>query len=178
MPENLRLPMFGQWVTGYFDNGDYSKRDLDTLEYVLPSTDKVPTIFSHDLSHIATYGQEAGLDLPLLFFFAEQFKATFRKAFGGSETAALLPKLKTTFVCADRSPSFALSGLWAAQDDLKEAGLGDSIKYKVVKGANHFVRLPLHQSNSKSQLTCLLFSVALGGSRESFGNFHSRRLMQ
>jgi len=156
VPENLRLPMFGQWVTGYFDNGDYSKRDLDTLAYVLPSTDKVPSMFSHqDLGHTTTYGQEAGLDLPLLFFFPEQLKATFRKAFGGSETAALFPELKTTFVCADRSPSFALAGLWAAQDDLKEAGLGDGIKYKVVNGANHF----LHWENPEKALEIFISDV-------------------
>jgi hypothetical protein len=178
IPENLRLPMFGQWVSGYFDNGDYSKRDLNTLAYVLPSTDKAPTIFSHDLSRTATYGQEAALDLPLLFFFAEQLKATFRKAFGGPETVSLFPKLKTTFVCADRSPSFALSGLWAAQDDLKEEKLGNDVKYKIVQGANHFVRPSRDQSNPNSALNCLLFSVALGGSKESFGNIHSRRIIK
>lgn len=177
VPENLRLPMFGQWVASYFDNGDYSKHDFDTLAYVLPSTDKVPTVFSHDLSHAVTYGQEAGLDLPLLFFFGEQLKANFRKAFGGPETVSLFPKLKTTFVCADRSPAFALAGLWAAQDDLKEAGLGKNVKYTVVKGANHFVRPSHYQSNLNSELNCLLFSVALGGSRESSGNFHSQHLI-
>jgi hypothetical protein len=184
MPENLRLPMFGQWVSSYFDNGDYSKRDLNTLAYVLPSTDKVPAIFSPGLSHTATYGQEAGLDLPLLFFFAVQLKATFRKAFGGPETISLFPNLKTTFICADRSPSFGLAGLWAAQDDLKEGNLGNDVKFKVVKGANHFVRPSRYQSNPNSALNCLFFffffffSVALGGSEPSFGNFHSRRIIE
>jgi len=157
MPENLRLPMFGQWVSSYFDNGDYSKRDLNTLAYVLPSTDKVPTIFTPGLSNTATFGQEAALDLPLLFFFALQLKATFRKAFGGPETVSLFPKLKTTFVCADRTPSFGLAGLWAAQDDLKEVNPGNNVKFQVVKGANHFVRLSRSQSNPNSALNSFFF---------------------
>lgn len=180
IPENLRLPMFGQWVSGYFDNGDYSKRDLNTLEYVLPSTDRVPTIFSHGLSHTATYGPEAGFDVPLLLFFAVQLKATFRKAFGGPETVSLFPKLKITLICADRSPSFGLSGLWAAQDDLKEANLGNDVKYKVAKGANHFVRPSHYQSKPISALNrpLFFFSAALGGPRGSFGNLHSRRITE
>ncbi|KAF8901870.1 Alpha/Beta hydrolase protein [Gymnopilus junonius] len=139
MPESLRLPMFGQWVSSYFDNGDYSKHNYDTLAYVLPSTDKIPTIFKDDMSNTASYGQDAALDLPLVFKFVQPLQEAFYKALRGSETAALFPRLKMTFVCGDRSPSFGLSGLWTVQDNVTKGGLRGRIHYKIVKGANHFL---------------------------------------
>lgn len=142
IPKQARLPMFSQWITGYFDHGDYSKRDFDTLAYVLPSTDRIPTIFDIPPEEVNDVGQGPELDVPLVVFFTEQLKTTFRQAFSTSETTALFPKLKKIFICADRSPSFALAALWAVQDDLKEIGMGNDINYKIATGANHYVSSP------------------------------------
>lgn len=141
--------MFAQWISSYFDHGDYSKRDLDTLQYVLPSIDKIPTVFSMDSSeqkNALEFGQDATFDFPLSIFFKEQLRTAFFKAFGSAETAALFPNLQKIFIVADRSPPLALARTWAVQDELEKLGIGRDVTYKIAKGENHFVRPSYHIS--------------------------------
>lgn len=143
IPENLRLPAFGQWVTGYFDHGDFSKHDLSTVSWVLPATDQIPTVFnipSDKLKEIQCYGTDSGLaDLFLILQFADQLKSYYRKAFYDPETYQLFPRMNNVFLCGERSGSYGITGLWAAQDDNNENGGEMPITFKIMQGANHFV---------------------------------------
>lgn len=142
IPEKDRIPMVAQWITAYFDHGDLTKCDLNALEYVVPATDKCPSIFNNsagaDMRDLQCYSEDACSDIPL-FAFSEQFKAVYRKAMGGEEVMRLFPNLEIAFLVGDRSPSFAWVGHWSVQDDQKEIGSKKVIHYKVIPGANHVV---------------------------------------
>ncbi|KAK0224192.1 hypothetical protein IW262DRAFT_879465 [Armillaria fumosa] len=145
MPEDLRLPAFGQWCTGYFDHGNItlsSAHDLDSLSWILTAPEYVPTFYKipvEELERIARYGSDAATDLPFLFFFADQLNAVYRKAFNDEGISAILPLLKRSFLCGDKTGAFGVSGLWAVQDDQVENGTGTTVDYKLVPGGNHFM---------------------------------------
>jgi hypothetical protein len=142
IPEHLRLAAFGQWVTAYFDHGDLSKRDLSTISWVLPATDRIPTIFnipSVKLKEMECYGAEAFTDLPFLFHFENQLKSSYRKTFYDPETIKLFPKMDITILSGDRTGGFGLAALWAVQDDEKVNGGEKHIAFKIINDANHFV---------------------------------------
>ena len=137
------MPFFGQWVTAYFDHKDVEKRDLDTLSWVVPATDRAPTIFNippNDLEEMVTYGPDAISDLPFLFHFANQLKASYRKALYDSETFKVFPHLKITYLCANKTCAFAYAGIWALQDDEKASQGPRKFNYKWFNGGNHLVR--------------------------------------
>jgi pimeloyl-ACP methyl ester carboxylesterase len=145
MPENLRLPAFGQWCTGYFDHGDItlsSAHDHDGLSWILSSPERVPTFYNipvDQLNTITTYGNDASTDLPFLFFFSNQLNAVYSKAFNDKDITAKFPHMKKSFLCGDKTGAFGVAGLWAVQDDQKENGTDPSVKFKLIPGANHFL---------------------------------------
>ncbi|KAF8074541.1 hypothetical protein FPV67DRAFT_1559307 [Lyophyllum atratum] len=141
IPEALRLPAFGQWSTSYFDHGDLTKRDLNSLSWIVASPKRVPTIFNipeAQLKEMERYGADAISDLPFLFHFANQLKASYRRAFYAPGTLEAFPKMKLTFLCGDKTGAFGIAGMWAVQDDEKEADGKKAVNYKVVPGINHF----------------------------------------
>ncbi len=145
MPEDLRLPAFGQWCTGYFDHGNItlsSAHDLDSLSWILTTPEYVPTFYKipvEELDRITRYGSDAATDLPFLFFFANQLNAVYRKAFNDEGMGAIFPLLRRSFLCGDKTGAFGVSGLWAVQDDQLDNGMGTTVDYKLVPGGNHFV---------------------------------------
>ncbi|PBK62115.1 hypothetical protein ARMSODRAFT_895896 [Armillaria solidipes] len=138
MPENLRLPAFGQWCTSYFDHADIVGRDLDKLSWVLASPSRTPTFFNGMPLSIQRYGEDAATDLPFLFFFSKQILAAYRKAFFDP---GVFPSMKRAFVCGDKTSAFCIAGLWTVQDDEKELRTADAkaVRYRIIPGANHFV---------------------------------------
>ncbi|SJL17092.1 uncharacterized protein ARMOST_20634 [Armillaria ostoyae] len=138
VPENLRLPAFGQWCTSYFDHADIVGRDLDKLSWVLASPNHAPTFFNGMPVSIQRYGEDAATDLPFLFFFSKQILAAYRKAFFD---AGVFPSMKRAFVCGDKTCAFGIADLWAVQDDEKVLRTADAraVKYRIIPGANHFV---------------------------------------
>lgn len=143
MPEADRLPAFGQWCTSYFDHGDLTKRDLNDLSWVVASTSRVPTIYNippAQLKEMERYGSDAISDLPFLFHFATQLKATYSKVFYDLETLEAFPKMNLTFLAGDKSGAFGIAGLWALQDDAEKAKGERAVNFKIIPGANHFVR--------------------------------------
>ncbi|KAK0484416.1 hypothetical protein IW261DRAFT_1456391, partial [Armillaria novae-zelandiae] len=145
IPENLRLPAFGQWSTGYFDHGHItlsSAHNLDSLSWVLSSPERVPSFYNipaHELKTIATYGNDASTDLPFLYFFSNQLKATYNKVFNDTNIAEKFPHMKKSFLCGEKTSAFAVAGWWAAQDDQKDNGTDTGVKFKLIHGANRFL---------------------------------------
>ncbi|KDR73326.1 hypothetical protein GALMADRAFT_142438 [Galerina marginata CBS 339.88] len=142
IPADKRLPFFVQWLTSYFDHGDLSKRDLDSLEYVVPSTSKPGSIYSMskaDQEEIICVGQETAIEGAYMVGFGTQFNANYRKALFNPATRALFPHMKITYLVGDKSGSYAIASLWVLEDDSEKAGK-NSINFKVAPGCNHFVQ--------------------------------------
>ncbi|KAG6873149.1 hypothetical protein C0995_002302 [Termitomyces sp. Mi166 len=141
IPQDLRLSAFGQWATGYFDHGDIAKRDLDALQWVLPSSNHVPTLFKippADRAEMECYGGDAFSDMPYMFHFSGQFKASYRKAINDPETLKIFPALRCVILAGEKSGAFAVAGMWAVEDDQKEAGGSTHLAVNLVPGINHF----------------------------------------
>ncbi len=138
VPENLRLPAFGQWCTSYFDHANIVGRDLDKLSWVLASPSRTPTFFNGLPLSIQRYGEEAATDLPFLFLFSKQILAAYRKALFDPR---VFPGMKRAFVCEDKTCALCIAALWAVQDDEKELRTADAkaVRYRIIPGANHFV---------------------------------------
>ncbi|KAG6867682.1 hypothetical protein C0993_012450 [Termitomyces sp. T159_Od127] len=142
VPEGLRLAAFGQWVTGYFDHGDLAKRDPSTLSWVLPSASRIPTFFNipaEKFAEISRYGNDGSSDLPYMIHFMPQLKSAYRKVLDDPEVLNIFPLLKLVLLVGEQSGAFAISGMWAVEDDQKKSN-GSQSKIKLVNGANHFVR--------------------------------------
>ncbi len=108
VPENLRLPAFGKWLTSYFHHADIVGHDLDKWSWVLASPNRTPTFFNDMPLSIQCYGEDAATDLPFLFFFSKQILAAYRKAFFDP---GVFPSMKRAFVCGDKTCAFGIPGL-------------------------------------------------------------------
>jgi hypothetical protein len=135
--------MFTQWVTSYFKHGDgfLSKRSVDALEYVVPSTARVPSIFNmtpEEKADIVSEGPNAAADIPFMVFMIPQLAASFRKAAFSPDVRALAPHMKVWFLTGDLTAAFGPAALWAVEDEDKAHG-GGLVKTRVIEGTNHFV---------------------------------------
>lgn len=142
IPPEQRFPYFNQWVTAYFDHADLSKRDLNTLEYVLPSSSRPGSIFSMSKAEqqemIGSNDESAG-DGPYIMGFTPQLNAVFRKALFDPSTKALFPKLKISCLAGEKSAAFGIAGVWSIQEEATKEGIADSINFTIAPGLNHFV---------------------------------------
>jgi hypothetical protein len=93
---------------------------------------------------ILSFGADAQMDMPFLYFFGPQLKASYRTALHSRETAEIFPHMKTSILCGNETCGFAIAAIWAAEDDEKANPGYKPVTYKVVEGANHFVRLLLY----------------------------------
>ncbi|PPQ93339.1 hypothetical protein CVT25_014468 [Psilocybe cyanescens] len=141
IPPELRFPYFNQWVTAYFDHGDLSKRDLNSLEYVLPSSSRSGTIFRmskvEQQEMIGSNDESAG-DGPYIMGFTPQLNAVFRKALFDQSTKALFPKLKISCLAGEKSAAFGIAGVWSIEEEATKLGVADSINFTIAPGFNHF----------------------------------------
>ncbi|TFK25434.1 hypothetical protein FA15DRAFT_617744 [Coprinopsis marcescibilis] len=139
-----RMPVSIQWVAGYFDHGDITKRDKSKLSWSTPSTKFLPTTFSaqHAFSDHAHMGPAplAGSDgLLMAKPLAAQLEANYRKACFDSEVRSIFPHLKVIEVARDMGPAVGVIAFWKIQDDDAAHG-GGHVAFDVMKGANHFVQ--------------------------------------
>lgn len=52
IPADSKVPFFTQWITSYWDHGDLSSRTLDTLSYIVPSSNFNKACFNHTIKRI------------------------------------------------------------------------------------------------------------------------------
>lgn len=152
IPEGLRDPFFRQWITSYFEHGDLSTKDLDVISYVLPTTSRVPSIFSmsEEQQGKIMYSPPAlTSDMLLMVHFSTATNASYKKAFFDKRVRQLLPALKVSMFMGDATCSFSIPAFWAAEDDDKAHG-GNNADYKIVKDINHFVYFAVVDPFTKS----------------------------
>ncbi|KAG6839796.1 hypothetical protein C0991_011599 [Blastosporella zonata] len=136
IPDAHRLALFNLWVGGYFDHGDISKRDADGLSWVYPSLDHIPTAFRMSLAQredVTCFGEVGFSDLQYAVHFTEQFKASYSKVAYDPETLKIFPALKSLALFGEMSGGFAITCLWAIEDELKEKG-ASALKVKSIPG--------------------------------------------
>ncbi|KAF5388381.1 hypothetical protein D9615_000796 [Tricholomella constricta] len=141
IPEDLRLQAFGHWVTSYFDHGDLSKRDPALLSWIIPSVNRVPTIYSMPeakLKEMTLFGPDALPDLLMLINFESQIRAAYRKACYNSTVLDAFPNVTYTVLTSNTTAAFGPSGMWAMQDDEKQFGGKRPVIYKLIPNINHF----------------------------------------
>jgi hypothetical protein len=127
-------------VASYFNHGDITTRNPDTLTYIAPSIDRVPTIHSMSAAEreaILETGPSA-IDGRMVFTTQPQLRSIYHSACFDPEIRALLPQMKITQILGGSSPAFAILGWWAVEADDKKAG-GGLVDAKVIPGVNHFV---------------------------------------
>ncbi|KAJ8086067.1 hypothetical protein PM082_004886 [Marasmius tenuissimus] len=142
--ENRRLQLFAQWSTGYFTHNDTSfsletPHDPELLEWVLHTPTVVPTVYNipvAEFNNIASFGDDAQTDLPILFFFAKDLKNAFDNSFKDQETASIFPKMKRGIMQGSLGPAFGAAGVWAVQDEVANSPI--EVSYQIVDGGNHY----------------------------------------
>jgi pimeloyl-ACP methyl ester carboxylesterase len=140
LPEELRVPVFNQWVTSYFKHGDLSKRDVDSLSYILPATFRPPSVFTMSEEQVErnlSSGSAAVLDLPFIINFTPQFLVSFRKAVFDAKIRAKFSKMRVSYFSGDVSPSWGPATLWMVEDEARKHD-GVSIHCQFIHGFNHF----------------------------------------
>lgn len=166
IPEELRGPFFTQWITSYFKHGDLSTRSLDVLSYIVPTTWRVPSIFSmteEQQAKIVYMPPGSASDMLFMVFSAAQINASYKRACFDAGVRARLPRMKICAFTGDATCVFSLPAYWAMQDDDKARG-GGFIDFEMVEGANHFVS-PLSPTGGNYRyipLTPSCFAVTVG----------------
>ncbi|KAL0566566.1 hypothetical protein V5O48_015442 [Marasmius crinis-equi] len=137
--ELSRVPYNQLWLTSYFDHGDLSTRNLDVLEYMVPSADRAPSMYNMSKKEKAEFieasSETNGFELAILAGCFPQLNAIYKKAlFGKTQKQRFSGGLKTTFIVGDRTLSLVLAALWSVQDDDRENG-GGNVKSMIIAGA-------------------------------------------
>lgn len=142
IPVALQASFFAQWVTSYFTHGDLSKRNPDTLAYILPATHRVPTIFNispEEQIEIINEAPNTAVDTPFMIGCISQNNTSFvRACFDEGLRKGLLTRLEVWSICGDQTASFAIPAFWQIQDEDKKRG-GGLVKTLMIAGVNHFV---------------------------------------
>lgn len=135
------MPAFNQWITGYFKHSDLSKRDVDSLSYIIPATFRPPSIFNMSEEQVEQNffsGPATLLDASWINFKA-QFLVSFNKAVFDPNVRAKFSKMKISYFSGDVSPSLGPAVFWKVEDEVKKRR--DSIHCELIQGFNHFVCL-------------------------------------
>lgn len=143
IPAELRGPFFAQWITSYFKHGDLSTRNLDELCYVVPTTTKVPSIFSmsdEQQAEIVCHPPGVTSDMPFMVLFNPQLNASYKRACFGKSIRETVPRMKVTVLFGDAAPWPCFPAVWQMQSDSAASGGDGQVHFKRVNGINHFVR--------------------------------------
>lgn len=141
IPEDSELPMFTEFVAGYFQHGNLSTRDPDVLEFYDHSFNlPPPSVYNMTASghgDILVFSEPAKRDVTLQLNFVPQLLASY-KALYTKELYETLPNLKNFFFGAEHTAGYGPLATWLVEED-DEAHGGGFIKAKLVSGINHMV---------------------------------------
>ncbi|EKM49711.1 uncharacterized protein PHACADRAFT_188757 [Phanerochaete carnosa HHB-10118-sp] len=157
VPQELRDPFFGHWISSYFKHGDISTRDLDVLSYIVPGTFRAPSIYSMSEEQLAkmTYDPPAQTsDLPFMIFCSAAANASYRKAFFDKDVRAALPGMMVAVIMGDATSALSLAAYFAVQNDDDALG-GGFVRFKELHGTNHFVHWDEPELILKTVMACI-----------------------
>ena len=130
-----------QWITAYFQHGDLSTRDVNVLEYVLPTITHVPSVFTmtpDQLAGMTDIAAADGGDSLIVAFTQATLLPIYRNAVFNKTIRAALPLMKVLEFTGDITANFGIVALWQIEDDDAAAG-GGFVKTEFLNGTNHFV---------------------------------------
>ncbi|KAF8665758.1 hypothetical protein AX16_000206 [Volvariella volvacea WC 439] len=142
IPQETQLPFFAQWITAYFKHGDITKRDPSLLSFVVPDPLRIPSIYKMSEFETSKIINEDAVKLGdgIFALLNSQLLAAYHKAYYDQSIRSLLNQMHIWMVTGDATPPLSISTMWSIQDDeLARGSIGDFIKYKILKGKNHFV---------------------------------------
>ena len=165
IPEHERVPYQVLWLTSWFDHADLTKRDLNDLTYALPSTRKVPSIYTmHEHYDELVYippivmGVEGksppGTDAMLMGLLGTPLKENYERVVFRDESKGLLPNAKVWVLGRAHSGTFSISSYWQVQAENEKRG--GSVDFEMTPH-NHFVSnifVPLRQLTTHTFQSC------------------------
>ncbi|GJE99279.1 alpha/beta hydrolase [Phanerochaete sordida] len=158
IPLHLRVPFFANWITSYFAHGDFSTRDPDVVEYIVPSPTRVPSIYHmNDAQREAIVCGESTWtsEVPFMVFCEPQFYATYQRAAFDEAVRDRFPNMKVWALVGDCGASFAFTALFKMQEEDEACG-GGNINFRIIKGGNHF----MHWDDPEDTLKVILDTMA------------------
>lgn len=140
---NNELPLFAEFVSGYFQHGNLSTRNADVLNFQAHGFSlRPPSVYSiaaAGRASIIELTDSVKLDIPLQFFLSQAL-ASYETLYD-KNVLSTLPNMKTFLFCGEHSPAFAIHTAWEVQNDDLAHG-GGFIKVKILNGLlNHLVCL-------------------------------------
>jgi len=154
IPPEQHTPFWAQWITSYFDHGDFSSRDPSALSHIVPSFTCRPTIYDMTVDEQEQILDQSVSEMPGMFCSAAQALANTRKACFDPTIRALLPNMKIWHIAGTRSASFAFPGRWNLEDDDKANG-GALLNFMLIPGMNHFMQWDDPQETLRAYLEAL-----------------------
>lgn len=134
-------PAFVQWITSYFQHGNLSTRNPDVLQYVLPATFRVPSVFNMSPTQLAdmTYLPPAsGSDALISANVQPQLNADYENACYNTSVRSALPSMDIWELCGNTTANFGIVAFWSIQDDDNAHG-GGFVNFQWIGDVNHFI---------------------------------------
>ncbi|CCM05002.1 uncharacterized protein FIBRA_07201 [Fibroporia radiculosa] len=158
IPPETRDPMFIQWVTTYFAHGDLSKRDLANISFVIPSTTKIPSIFTMTAEEKAQIvSPSCNSDMIFMLYLNQLFRPSYRKALFDREWRRRVPNMKVWIIAGDCAPPVSIPAVWDLETEDAAEG-GGSLNTRWIKGGSHLVS---KASTFSTSVTYLIPSIQL-----------------
>ncbi|KAI0666397.1 hypothetical protein C8Q78DRAFT_984275 [Trametes maxima] len=142
LPEKARVAATTPFLTGYFDHGNLSTRDVEVLSYYVPSLSRVPTIYNlsdEERARAVWEDPSDKSDMLFMFFCEPQIRAAYKKACFDPSVRAQFPRLKFTNIMGTRTSPHGIPAFWSMEDDNEQHG-GECVAFKVIPGGNHFMQ--------------------------------------
>jgi len=141
IPPAERGAAFVKWVSSYFTHGDLSTRDPDILNYRNPSSSREPSVSNmspEEFNSMVDFAPGERSDSFLSSSFYDDFAQQTQKALFDPTTRALWPNLDVWHVHGDAPSWNPIYAAWEIERQAKAFG-EQTVKFSVIKGANHFV---------------------------------------
>ena len=141
MPKEARASAFAKWVSSYYKHGDLSSRDFSQLNQREPDTSKKPTTDTIPLEELLTIADSGpGVKCETFLIESEHFLSVFIKQ---TMKALIDPQVREDwgehpvwFVYCEASIWNVHYAAWNLEKKVKTS----EINFKLIPGANHFVR--------------------------------------
>lgn len=143
-PMDQRVLFFLSWCTAYFDHGDLSKSDLNEIQYIVPSIEYVPSIYTmnaEERDEILEVLPDYYFDRILLAHHQGLRRAIYKRVvYDRKYRETHFPSMIVTSATGEKTHSFEIVGRFGIEEDDKASEGTHVDHWKWILGANHMVR--------------------------------------
>jgi len=151
--DRLKYAFFGQWISAYFTHENASSRNPEFLSWIIPATDRIPSIFTiSNQSRLESYPTQcfdAAVAAPDIISVhgpnsQQILHSAYEATFYDPVLVRLFPHMRIHILCGERTAGQCVAAFWAVQDDEKNrrdngSSMSRTVEYTWATGANHFV---------------------------------------